>query len=543
MVTETKIKFRPYQQPLYDDIMEALQTHKKVLAQAETGWGKSILIGALANRLPGRTLIMTHRIELLNQNHDWIDDCGVLTAKIRTPQLLKMRKSVICMAQTLAARFKKYGSDYIGDFDNVIIDEVHMDFFKKCYDQLEFERLIAVTATPLINKKEEKVVDGQAYVRKLSMADEYDCIVQGVSTQELIDLGYLTQDFNIQLTPPNLKNLVSSNASPDGYTSKSLTNVFGSSASIDTVLKGYQKYCIGKKTMIFNPTTAVNKKMYDVFQDLGINCKMFDSVNKVPGQTRQEVVDWFKSQDDAVLLNVGVFTTGFSVNDLECIIYNKKTKSLTLWLQSIGRGGRVLNSEQKAAGKIKDKFLVLDCGLNIAEHGRWSETRDWSRYFVVHPWKLKKEMDVLNIWECKQCGAYNVIGEKLDPITGKIVCPECGAPKPKQKEGKKINGDFVVMEKPVYPQPNKILEYVQKQGGDSSMAFKLVRTQIIDLFKYHTTREDFIARKHRYIARVGEIFRPCYFAIIKSNLKGKNRRLSTEIDSIIKTIKNHYHVD
>tara|TARA_R110000744_G_scaffold362132_1_gene470115 strand:+ start:768 stop:980 length:213 start_codon:yes stop_codon:yes gene_type:complete len=60
------ITLRPYQQDLYDKIQQSISKEvKNILVQAETGWGKSILIGKLANNLEGRTLILTHRIELL----------------------------------------------------------------------------------------------------------------------------------------------------------------------------------------------------------------------------------------------------------------------------------------------------------------------------------------------------------------------------------------------------------------------------------------------------------------------------------------------
>ena len=68
------IKLRPYQEDLYNQIIEAMAENDRILCQAETGFGKSILIGHLANNLPGRTLILTHRIELLNQNSEWIND-------------------------------------------------------------------------------------------------------------------------------------------------------------------------------------------------------------------------------------------------------------------------------------------------------------------------------------------------------------------------------------------------------------------------------------------------------------------------------------
>ena len=545
------IKLYDHQQPLYDEIFEAVQKdeYRKVLGQAETGFGKSVLIGKLANNLKGRCLILTHRIELLTQNSEWIKNVGVLTAKVRKTQHLKESENVISMAQTCRARFKKYGADYIGTFDYVICDEIHVDFFKDVYDQIPEAKVIAVTATPIIDKKEEKKIGEDSFVRKITMADEFDVLFQGVKTKELIELGYLTQDFNIALTPPDLDKLRNSNANPDGYTSKSMTDVFGSSASIETVLKGYSKYCSkdanggkAKKTLIFNPTTKVNKKMFDAFKERGIDCRLYDSVNPAE-HTRKEITEWFSNTPGAVLLNVGVFTTGFSVNDIQAIIYNKKTKSLSLWLQSIGRGSRVLKKEQIENGQVKQNFLVLDMGLNIAEHGRWSDDRDWSQHFKVHQWKPKKESDLLRMWECSECGNFNLQGEKYSPELDLIVCEKCNQPRKQKKQKKKyIDGSFVVVEEPITPNATKILDYVLRVDGDQNMMLKIGRDQILDLFRYHTDKQDYINRRERYMKRISELYRPIYFTCIKNRniKKGGNKKLTTELNRIVDAVDKMY---
>ena len=93
------IVLRPYQDELYQDLCKAISKgYSNILIQAETGWGKSILIGHTANKLKGRTLILTHRIELLEQNSEWIEDLGKLTAKVRKVDSLKKCKNVIFMS-------------------------------------------------------------------------------------------------------------------------------------------------------------------------------------------------------------------------------------------------------------------------------------------------------------------------------------------------------------------------------------------------------------------------------------------------------------
>jgi superfamily II DNA or RNA helicase len=530
------IKLRPYQNELYLDLESKIEEgYKRILIQAETGWGKSILIGHTANNLKGRTLILTHRIELLTQNSEWINDVGILTAKVKKVDSLKKCKNIIAMTQTVSARFDKFGSDYIGSFDNVIVDETHVDFFKKVYKDIDLKLVIGLTATPIVYKTEKKTIsEGEVMSRKLSLADDFDVLIQGIGVNDLIDLGYLTEDKYIALTPPNLSKLVKSASNPDGYTSSSLTEVFGSYASINIVLSAYEKRA-DTKTIIFNPTTKVNLKVYEAFMKAGYDdrVKLFDSVNKDSSETRSDIVKWYKETPNAVLLNVGVFTTGFDVPDIETIIYNKSTLSLSLCLQSWGRGGRV--------SKGKESFTIIDLGLNIERHGFWSDDRDWKKYFVVHKWEAKTPSDILQVWECKSCGAYNLKGTVFNTESNQFECGECNHPKEDSKsQVKHIKGELVEVKKVRYPSSKSIIDYATSNGNDANLAFRLLEKKIISLFVSYTKKEHYLQNRDRYLLRVIEIYRPVYFSIIRSKLKGANKRLRTQTDKIITKLDKHY---
>ena len=62
-----------------------------------------------------------------------------------------------------------------------------------------------------------------------------------------------------------------------------------------------------------------------------------------------------------ILVNVGIATTGYDYPPTQTVILNKKTKSLALYLQMLGRGSRPF--------KGKEYFNVIDMGSNIIEHG------------------------------------------------------------------------------------------------------------------------------------------------------------------------------
>lgn len=539
-----EIKFYDYQQPFYDAIINKLfiENVKSVLGVLPTGGGKSVIIGGLANRLPGRTLVLTHREEILTQNSEWIKNVGLLSSKIDT--IKWDNKVVICMVQTLDARIKKYGIEYLGAFDNIILDEVQILIFEKVFSQYNYKRLIGFTGTPVLDKKIYTEIDGVEFVEDYTLSLLFDDIVIGPDTQDLIDAGKLCQDYNIVLNLPDFDKLKESDSSPDGYTKKSLNEVYQNTASLNILTEAYNKYGKGKKTLIFNASTKINKFVYDHFVKLGINVKIFDSVNDTglnpeTGKkwTRKQIVKWFKESTDGVLINTNVFTTGFDDREVECILMNRATKSLSLFIQIAGRGGR-------STTKIyKDKFTFVDLGQNIHTHGRWSEKRDWKQYFYSSGPRRRNKMDMLSTWECDFCNSLNIMGE--------VACDSCQMPKTvvvtEKSEKKNKDGELIELQKMPPPRARNIIDYTKAIGEDDTFAFRLLRNKIIELFQHHNVQKDYyINKRNLFHKRIKEIFTPIYFAIIKDkdflNQKMiiKRRKLDTEIGIVIKKIDKKY---
>jgi superfamily II DNA or RNA helicase len=531
------IVLRDYQQSFYDKIIDALDKHSKVAGALATGGGKSVIIGALAQNLPGRTLILTHRAEILRQNEAWVD-CGVLNAKENT--VMMDSKIVVAMVQTLHARIKKYGIQYIGDFDNIILDEIQIQIFDKVVREYNAKKVIGLTATPVLMEKETRVIDKVEFQRTKTLAKQFDTLVQGCDSQELIDLGWLTQDYNIMLQLPDMDKLVSSDSAPDGYTKDSLDTVYSNQASISVLLNGYKKYCEGKKTLIFNSSTKINTVVLNAFKSKNLNVKSFDVVNEPEENpetgkpyTRNEIIEWFRSERDAILINTNVFTTGFDVDDVECVILNRATKSLSLFIQMVGRGSRITKQI------YKDKFTVLDLGQNIYEHGRWSLPRDWQEHFTPKDWKRKIKEDILKTWNCSVCDAINTIGD--------VSCCICGAVKPvieiNGKTKKLKDGEFVEIGDFPIPKAKLILQYTKNKNEGTNFAFKLLETQIIEMFMHYDVSADFYkSNKQRFDKRVSDIYRPIYFAIIRSDFEGARKKLKTQINRLITKIEKMYAI-
>jgi superfamily II DNA or RNA helicase len=532
------IQLYDYQQDLYDKTTNALfvENQKKICVVLPTGGGKSVIIGKLANSLPGRTLILTHRIEILSQNSTWLKNVGLLSSTINT--LKYSNDTIIAMVQTLHARIKTYGIEYLGKIDNIILDEVHILIFQKVFEQYNFNKLIGFTATPVLNKKKYIDIDGVEFTQDYTLSEIFDCLIQGPDTQDLIDRNKLVQDYNIVLNLPNFDKLKESDSSPDGYTKKSLDEVYANTASVKILHEAYNKYCLGKKTLIFNASTKVNDFVYKTFKKQGLNVKMFDSVSKAEinpktkkKYTRKEIIEWFNEERDAILINVNVFTTGFDVTDVECVIINRATKSLSLLLQMVGRGSRTTKKI------LKDYFTVIDLGQNIHNHGHWSKRRNWEDWFYPQELKRKKTIDLLDVWQCAFCESFNIKGE--------VVCVFCGVDKTEKQsesQAKKLkDGKLVEFSEMPLPKANSIIQYTLSLNENSSFAFKLLDARIIELFKYYNVSKAFYnKRKEDFKTRLKQIYLPVYFAIIKSELIGKNRKLDTMLEALYNKIDKIY---
>ena len=334
---------RDYQTSAVNDIYKSFEVNRKIILQLATGAGKTYVLSYIASQWKqGKVLILVHRQELVDQTIETLKALEVtcietVVAKKRTVN--KYANVYVAMVETAHNRIKKGLFDGI-DIGLVIADECHRLDFLKVLNKFDC-KILGVTATPIIQKKETffrckycksesmsqdvcchgEVMDD--WSRNISLSKYYDDIVVGVGIKDLIDRGMLERDICFIETNDNIDDLKDSNKGEDGYSDESIEKVFNDDNTMFDLLQHYKDRCVGKKTLVFNSNTKGNKLLYEKFLVEGYNVRMYDSVNSSKKE-REDVVEWFENNRDAVLLNVGVFTTGFDVKDVECIILNKK---------------------------------------------------------------------------------------------------------------------------------------------------------------------------------------------------------------------------
>ena len=535
------MKLRDYQQITVNQVLDSFKTYNKVLLQLPTGGGKTFTFCYLASIAKGKVHILVNRTELVEQTYNTLLNMGVPAAKI-TAKTKKIpdAKIYIGMVETVARRIKS-GKIHANDITLAIIDECHRGEFDKLLPYYN-NKILGCTATPTRLKRhsfykcpicyESYNDNGMCCSQELNewskpfkMHEIYEHIVCGATVKELIGKGKLIPDSNFIFQPEDFDKLKTDNSGE--YTENSLSKVYGNVDQIEILYNQYEQLAKGKKTIIFCSNTKTSKKVYEVFKNNGSNILSYDSVN---GGNRKDIVSKFAQERNVILTNVNVFTTGFDVTDIECLIVYRATKSLALWQQMVGRGARPTQEI------FKDKFIVIDFGQNIEIHGKWSDDIDWKNIFYKGYGKEKKKSDLENMWTCNSCGAFNTmdtdICEYCDEKKIKIVKTEC------PKSGKLVPVDPYPL-----PKTKPIIDYTIKMGKDRNFSHKILAEQILFLFKYYQIeKNDYIDRLDSYHKRIYQIIKPVYFGLLKNQqIQTKNnRKLKHVIDKTIEKINDYY---
>jgi superfamily II DNA or RNA helicase len=527
------MELRDYQQDVVSKVLAHLETEKRCCVSLATGGGKTVIFSELVTLLKGKTLVCVHREELVHQTSATLKE----EHDLLLPKVKHLSKDIcVAMVQTLHNRIKK-GLIDVNSFDNVIIDEAHRGEFMKILDLFK-GKVIGLTATPNYEKNryfykclkcgEEQDKSGKCCNRKLKkykenipLAEYYHTLIEGIGINELIEKGFLVKDENFILKVDTTQ-LVFNPATKD-YTEESIGLVFGSPEAIANTVQTYRQLASNKKTMIFNPNTLVNKKLYDAMLAQGLPVKMYDSNNK--DENRKELIQWFKDTEGAVLLNVQVFTTGFDCTDVEVILLNKKTKSINLFLQMVGRGGRITDKI------FKPKFRVIDMGNNNEDFGKWSDPREWEGLFYDKETKEVGAPQPAAVRTCHNCESIIAANS--------LKCEVCGA---ERVFGGGVTGLPTRQGKPVIPNPHVIIEHCERKNISILNAKKIVYNYVAEMFE----NVSFEAYNNHKIT--GELKRrtegfiiPYYFAIQNSRLEGNRKStIKNFTNQTIKHIERRY---
>jgi superfamily II DNA or RNA helicase len=361
-------KLYPYQEKAVNDIFDKLiklPPNGNLLFQLPTGGGKTIIFSEIAKRYikeyKRKVLILTHRIELSKQTSDVLNDVGietkVISSEVKNLPQQSDYQSFIALVETLNNRLQE-NDQFLEDIGLVIVDEAHNNSFRKIFHYFQNVNILGVTATPLSSNK------------KLPLYQTYNELIVGESIPNLIEQGFLCegQTFSYDVNLSSLR--VGNNGE---FTVGSHEMLYTQALMQSKLIEAYEEVGKGTKTLIFNAGILTSRVVYEAFKQKGYPVRHLDSTYS--DKERAEILDWFRKTKDGVLTSVSILTTGFDEPEVETIILNRATKSLTLYHQMIGRGSRVLPT--------KKKFNIVDLGNNSRRFNLWQYPIDWKHVFVA----------------------------------------------------------------------------------------------------------------------------------------------------------------
>jgi superfamily II DNA or RNA helicase len=444
------IELRPYQHLAINNLRGAIRScttqHKRILLQASTGSGKTIVACEMIRLALGkskRALFIAHRKEIILQSSQKLDAFGIDHGIIMASHSRKNNHPVqVASIQTLTRRDKP-------EADLIIIDECHLSCsasYKQLIDEYPNAVIIGLTATPVR-------LDGRG------LGEIYADIVEVVSMAQLIADGHLMKPRVFAPFTPDMKKV---RTVKGDYDAVQTAAIMDNKKITGDIVKHWQSHARNHKTIVFASSVAHSKNIVAEFIAAGISAKHLDATT--PASERDKTLAEWREGQFYVLSNMGLFVEGLDVPDASCCVLARPTKSVTIYLQAVGRIMRPAEN--------KTECIILDHAGLTYEHNLVDSPRKWSLHGRIK--KNKGYVAVAPVHVCEACFfAYSQIEHPN-------ACPECGFQTP-QYIPPKVRADGELVELTA----EKMAWIKAKEKQKAIAEFKAAKTleQLIELGK------------------------------------------------------------
>lgn len=356
---------RPYQIQSKMEIYRFWQDgHRNILLQMPTGTGKTRLFCSIVREFfiastkddIKRVLLVVHREELVLQIRDTLSKNYQLGAGIIKNGYQEEPRIPIQIAsiQTLKNRTLPRKPTL------VIIDEAHhataetyLDLWKR-FPEAYF---LGVTATPYR-------LTGEGFTSL------FDKLVTSPSINAFIADGYLSP-LKYYAVKEKRKFLSLVGMRGGDYRENELSEFLDTEKSRNVLVRTYQELAFGKKGIVYCVTKHHSQFVKEAYCAAGIPAEHIDADTQP--ELRKEIIAKFKKGAIKVLCNVDIFSEGFDCPDIEFVQLARPTRSLSKYLQQIGRSTRPHQS--------KSFGIILDNVGNHLENGIFNTDWDWLYFF------------------------------------------------------------------------------------------------------------------------------------------------------------------
>lgn len=428
----------PYQQKAKSDIFKAWDEVHHVMLQMPTGTGKTYLfssiihdinVWSLKTHTPNKMLVIAHRKELIDQIDKSLCVFHVAHSVLagRKEQRNLSNPVIVSSIQTITHPANE------GDVERlrsrihfVIIDEAHhamANTYRKLWKMFPDARFLGVTATPWRMN--------HSGFRRI-----FDRLILTQSVKKFISQGYLAPYSYYSLKPNSWVQ-----GAIDGIHKFDKWGDYDEHALIDTMdlghiraqlVKSYKKLAWGKKGIIYSINKQHSSNICNDYRKLGV--RIVDIDDQTPAKIREKYVDDFKDGKIDIIVNVNIFSEGFDCPDIEFIQLARPTRSLTMYLQQVGRGLRTTEGKTKCiildnVGMFS-RFGLPDAnrhwmahfrGQDVDESPMKGKTNGWGEYYYEEPDLSEGDEEMLLVQETNSDTDFEE--EATEPLTLEPVIP------------------------------------------------------------------------------------------------------------------------
>jgi len=400
----TEKRLHPYQAEIIAEFHRTAAEFKRILMVSPTGSGKTFIATSIAEGYVSRgktVLFLVHRRELVFQAVAELEaaglQCGVIMAgEIPTP----MAPVQVSMVQTLHTRAIQSERMKLPDADLLVVDECHHAAalsWRSIIESYPDAHVLGLTATPVRG-------DGKG------LGGIYEVMLECPQVAELIKMGFLVGSKVYAPADPDLSGV---KVRQGDYALNELETRMNTSGLVADIVSTYLKYGEDRKAVVFCVGVGHSLHVRDQFIEAGIKAEHIDG--DTPKDERDATRDRLASGEIQVVTNCMVWTEGFNLPELGCIILARPTRQLGLYKQMLGRGQRT------ALGK-KD-MIVLDHSGAVFRHGLpedpvvWTLSEDKTARNPKHEARKSEMFGGPAFIDCAQCATLRERGK---------ACPNCG---------------------------------------------------------------------------------------------------------------------
>lgn len=396
------MELRDYQQRAIREVYQHFTGgRRRVVLVAPTGSGKTVMAARIisdAVRRHRRVVFLAHRRELIFQCADKLARFGVRHGLVLAGE--NGDSDAPCQVASIETINQgNYTVPSLGDGDLVITDECHRVDAIKLRSTWPGAWHLGLTATPV------RLVGD----RLLSLAGEYDALVQASTPRELVASGAIVP---ARILAPVLPDLSAVRTGRGGeFAAAALGALMGEPGIIRNVVDTLVKLPPAK-SVLFACNVKHAKQLAAELTSAGRRAVV------VTGESmdRESILAQFHdATDHPTICNADLLIEGWDPDPnpsehhqpLSRVILCRPTRSLTLFLQQVGRGVRPHPG--------KPNMELIDFAGNTVFHGDPYESRPWT--LDANDTK-RRTVNRASIWRCPTCFCLS---------TGECkICPYCG---------------------------------------------------------------------------------------------------------------------